>query len=69
LFQPAGFRAWAPPPKPTQACSYDIAALFAAHADKELFSGTDAPDAFQHEAPEYKKWSAQVHSAATAPAR
>ncbi len=69
LYQPAGFRAWAPPPKPTQTCAYDVAALFAAHADKELFSGTDAPDAFQHEAPEYKKWSAQVHSAATAAPR
>jgi len=35
----------------------------------DLFRATDAPDAFQHEAPEYKKWSAQVHSAATAPSK
>lgn len=65
LYQPTSLRAWATPPKPTQPCDYNVAALFAAHADKELFSGTLAPDAFQHEAPDYKKWSAQVHSAAT----
>lgn len=66
LWQPAAFRAWSPPPRATQDCAFDLAALLAAHADADLFHATDAPDAFQHEAPEYKKWSAQVHSAATA---
>lgn len=66
LFQPTAFRAWAPSPRATQDCAYRVAQLFAAHAEANLFTATDAPDAFQYEAPEYKKWSAQVHSAATA---
>lgn len=66
LWQPAAFRAWSQPPRATQDCAFDLAALFTAHASADLFTATDTPDAFQHEAPEYKKWSAQVHSAATA---
>lgn len=66
LWQPSAFRAWSKPPRATQDCAFDVAALFAAHPDADLFTATDAPDAFQHEPPEYKKWSAQVHSAATA---
>ncbi|MBI2517746.1 MAG: peptidase M22 [Opitutae bacterium] len=66
LYQPTAFRAWAKSPRATQDCAYDVAQLLAAHADANLFAATDAPDAFQYEAPEYKKWSAQVHSAATA---
>lgn len=66
LWQPAAFRAWSKPPRATQDCAFDLAALLAAHADAELFTATETPEAFQHEAPEYKKWSAQVHSAATA---
>ena len=64
LFQPPAFRAWAEPPRATKGCAYDVAALLAAHADADLFTPTDAPDAFQHTAPDYKKWSAQIHSAA-----
>lgn len=66
LWQPAAFRAWSKSPRAVQDCAFDLAALFAVHADVDLFATTDAPDAFQHEAPEYKKWSAQVHSAVTA---
>lgn len=66
LWQPTAFRAWSRSPRATQDCAFDLATLFAAHADADLFAATEAPDAFQHEAPEYKKWSAQVHSAATA---
>lgn len=66
LWQPTAFRAWSPPPRAAHDCAYDVAALLSAHADADLFAATDSPDAFQHEAPEYKKWSAQVHSAATA---
>lgn len=67
LYSPPVFRAWAPPPRPTRDYPYTVAALFDAHADLDLFTAAPAPDAFQHEAPEYKRWSAQVHSAATAP--
>lgn len=69
LLTPENFRAWAQPSRPAATCSYDLAKIFSALADGDFFRATDAPDAFQHEAPEYKKWSAQVHSAATAPAK
>lgn len=69
LLTPENFRAWAQPPRPAALCSYDLAKIFSALADGDYFRATEAPDAFQHEAPEYKKWSAQVHSAATAPAK
>jgi tRNA threonylcarbamoyladenosine biosynthesis protein TsaB len=65
LFQPASFRSWSPPPRATRDCAYDVATLLASLAGQDLFTATEAPDAFQHEAPSYKKWSAQVHSAAT----
>ncbi|MBI2814079.1 MAG: peptidase M22 [Opitutae bacterium] len=66
LLTPENFRAWAPPPRPAATCSYGLARLFAALGTDDLFRPVAAPDAFQHEAPDYKKWSAQVHSAATA---
>lgn len=69
LYQPAVFRAWAKPPRAVKDCAYEVAALLTKHADADLCTASDAPDAFQHEAPEYKKWSAQAHSAATATPR
>lgn len=69
LWQPTSFRAWGKLTCPTADCSYDVAQLLTEHAEVDLFTAADAPDAFQHEAPEYKKWSAQVHSAVTAPPR
>jgi tRNA threonylcarbamoyladenosine biosynthesis protein TsaB len=69
LLTPENFRAWAQPPRPAATCSYELARIFPALADGDYFRATDTPDAFQHEAPEYKKWSAQVHSAATAPSK
>ena len=69
LLTPEHFRAWAPPPRPAATCSYDLAKIFPALGDGDYFRSVEAPDAFQHEAPEYKKWSAQVHSAATAPTK
>ena len=63
LWQPAAFRAFVPAPRPTQDCSYDASTLLAAHDGVDLFTATDAPDAFQHSVPEYKKWSPQVHRA------
>lgn len=69
LLTPENFRAWAQPPRPAALCSYDLAQIFPPLADGDYFRATEFPDAFQHEAPEYKKWSAQVHSAAIAPAK
>lgn len=65
LLTPENFRAWATPPRPAATCGYDLARIFPAISGDNLFRPVEAPDAFQHEAPEYKKWSAQVHSAAT----
>ena len=69
LWQPLAFRAWALPPRATKNCAYDVAALFSAHAEAAIFSATAAPDAFQHAAPDYKKWAAQIHTAPSEPTR
>ena len=57
----------ATPPRPAAICGYDLATIFPKTAEIDFFRAVEAPDAFQHDAPEYKKWSAQVHRAATAP--
>ena len=66
LLTPDNFRAWASPPRPAQPCAYDLARIFPALVERDLFSPVSEPDAFQYGGPDYKKWSAQVHSAATA---
>jgi tRNA threonylcarbamoyladenosine biosynthesis protein TsaB len=65
LITPENFRAWSKPPRPVGSCSYDLARLFATLKDEDLFCPTEAPDAFQHEAPEYKKSPAVIHSIET----
>ena len=69
LLTPENFRMWSVLPASVTTCSYDLQKLFSAASDGDYFHLTDAPDAFQHEAPDYKKWSAHIHSAATAPIR
>jgi len=66
LLTPENFRTWSALPASVAVCSYDLRKLFPAAAENDYFQPTTAPDAFQHEAPDYKKWSAQTHSAATA---
>ena len=66
LVSPASFRAWAQPPRPVGPCGYLLAEIFPSLTDGDFFRLTDTPNAFQPDAPEYKKWSAQVHSSATA---
>lgn len=67
LVTPQNFRSWAQPPRPAAVCSYHLAEIFPALTDGDYFRPAPAPDAFQHEAPAYKKWSAQVHSADSRP--
>lgn len=69
LITPENFRAWSKLSRPVSTCSYDLAKIFPLLASGDFFHETSAPDAFQHEAPDYKRWSAQTHSAATAPTR
>ncbi len=66
LVTPENFRTWAMPPRPTASCGYDLAKIFPAIAEADHFHSVEAPDAFQYEAPAYKKWSAQIHRAVTA---
>ncbi len=69
LVTPENFRAWAALRRPAATAGYDLEKLFPVLGDGNFFHAREAPDAFQHEAPAYKKWSAQVHSAATATPR
>jgi tRNA threonylcarbamoyladenosine biosynthesis protein TsaB len=66
LFTPAGFRVWSKPPADLAECPYAIDALFACAEDADLFRRVETPNVLQQEAPNYKKWSAQPHSAETA---
>ncbi|MEO6995648.1 MAG: hypothetical protein ABI273_18730 [Lacunisphaera sp.] len=66
LVTPEDFRAWATPPRPAKPCSYDLAKIFPTLKNADLFRQTETPDSFQHEAPEYKKSPAQIHSIETA---
>ncbi len=66
---PANFRAWSELPSATATCGYDLAMIMENLGDADLFHLAANPDAFQHETPDYKKWSAQTHSAETAPRR
>lgn len=68
LLTPEHFRAWSQPP-PCTVCGYDLAALFPLVASDDILVETPMPDTFQHDAPGYKKWSAQPHSADTASRR
>lgn len=69
ILTPNAFRAWATVPAQARPMAYDPAAMLSLVAQDDLFQATSAPDVFQHEAPDYKKWSAQAHSAETAPPR
>ncbi len=66
LLTPENFRTWSKLARPVASCSYDLAPIFAALGERDLFRAVEFPDAFQHEPPEYRKWPARVHSAATA---
>lgn len=69
LVTPDNFRVWSVRPASFAPCGYDLSNIFPTASDSDYFQPTEAPDAFQHEAPDYKKWSAKTHSAATAPTR
>jgi tRNA threonylcarbamoyladenosine biosynthesis protein TsaB len=66
ILTPAHFRAWATLPARASVCSYNLEQLLPAMSARDLFRLVEAPDAHQHDAPDYKRWSAQVHSAETA---
>ena len=66
MVTPEKFRAWATIPRPAATCSYDLARIFPVIVEGDYFQRRESPDVFQHAAPEYKQWSAQIHSTLTA---
>jgi tRNA threonylcarbamoyladenosine biosynthesis protein TsaB len=62
---PAGFRSWSAAPAGLTTRPYLLRDLFAQPevAGADLFTLTDAPDAFLHEEPEYVTWTPQIHRA------
>lgn len=62
---PENFRTWSVPPRPFGSCSYDLEKIFAALGEGDFFREVEDPEAFQHEAPEYKKSPARIHSIAS----
>ncbi len=63
LAMPAGFRHWSPLPAGVRSVPYDLPALLATTEEADLFTPTDAPDAFLHEEPSYATWTPQIHRA------
>ena len=64
LLTPEGFRRWSQPPA-VETVSYALQALLPDLADVDLFTPTEAPDAFLHEEPVYQTWTPRVHQAPT----
>lgn len=64
LLTPEGFRHWSQPPA-LETVPYALDALLPGLATVDLFTPTDAPDAFLHEEPVYQTWTPQVHRAPT----
>lgn len=64
LLTPAGFRAWAQPPRPASTCGYDCATMFAALADEPLLFPVDEPEPWLSAPITYKTWAGERHRAA-----
>ncbi len=66
---PTGFRTWTPlPAPPPEIVPYEPAQLTSELIDVPLLRDCPEPDAFQLEAPDYARWSPQVHRAPEASA-
>lgn len=65
IVTPENFRTWSVPPRLFGSCSYDLGKIFAALGEGDFFREMEDPEAFQHEAPEYKKSPARIHSVAS----
>lgn len=63
LVMPDGFRHWSAAPAGVETTPYDVAALFRATAEDDIFRLGEDPDAFLHSEPEYKTWTPQIHRA------
>ncbi len=63
LVMPEGFRHWSALPPGVTTTPYSLAQLLPAIAGADLFTASEAPDAFLHEEPSYKTWTPQIHRA------
>lgn len=63
LLMPEHFRSWERPPRAVAPCRYDLARVLPPLADCDCFRKCDRPNALQPDAPEYRRWTAQVHRA------
>ena len=66
LFTPAGFRAWAQPPRPAATCAYDCASMFSALGDDPLLFPVTEPEPWLSAPITYKSWTGERHRAASA---
>ena len=65
LFTPAGFRAWAQPPRPAGTCDYDCASMFANLGELPLLHAVADPEPWLSAPITYKTWTGERHRAAT----
>jgi tRNA threonylcarbamoyladenosine biosynthesis protein TsaB len=65
LFTPAGFRAWAQPPRPAGTCAYDCAEMSAALGSLPLLTAVAEPEPWLSAPITYQTWTGQRHRAAT----
>ena len=66
LFAPAGFRAWAQPPRTAGTCDYDCAAMFAALSELPLLTPVAEPEPWLSAPITCKTWTGERHRAASA---
>jgi tRNA threonylcarbamoyladenosine biosynthesis protein TsaB len=66
---PEGFKVWSAAPAGLTRVPYRLRELLARPevAAAGLFTATEEPDAFLHEAPAYAEWTPQIHRAPAAP--
>ena len=63
LLTPAGFRAWAQPPRPANTCGYDCATMFTALADVPLLFPVGEPEPWLSAPITYMTWTGERHRA------
>ncbi len=64
LFTPAGFRAWAQPPRDAATCPYDCAEMFGTLPNRPLLTRVGEPEPWLSAPITYKTWTGERHRAA-----
>lgn len=58
---PRELRRWSAAPPGTREVAYNVPILLHAAADADIFSATEAPEAYLHAEPAYATWEARIH--------